>query len=179
MAATKNLIGYGTPAQVTCSMSSLASGSTRESAVVQNTSNLYLDYMITLTFSIASGGPVTSALPVVNVYANGVGDDSLWPIIQLSTGAPYTTGAGDASVGALGVPNNLRLIGSFGLQTTTSTVERTFRLGPMSVASGFKGVMPEAFSIFVENQTGLAFSSSTQTTAQYLEQVGVYTTSGN
>ncbi len=95
------------------------------------------------------------------------------------SGAPVATGAGDASVGALGTPSNLRLVGSFGIQTTTSGGERTFRTEQFSTAAAFNGTLPAALSWFVENQTGLSFSTSTLTTANYFEQQGVYSTSGN
>lgn len=176
--ATKNLLNYETPGQVACSIASLASGSSRESAVVDNSSALYQDRLISLTFTLASGSPTTNG-PYVNIYANGSNDGTLWPIIQLSSAAPFATGGGDASVGAIGAPTNLRLIGSFGLQTSTTSAERTFRTEPMSVAQAFGGVLPPKFSIVVENQTGVAFSSSTTTTTNYLEQQGITTTSGN
>lgn len=177
-AATTNLEQYPTAGQIACTLTSLATGSTRESATVSNTTNKYLDYLIQATFTIASGSPTTTG-PYVNIYANGSEDGTLWPIIQLTSGAPVATGAGDASIGALGVPNNLRLIGSFGLQTTTSAGERTFRTEPMSVAQAFGGNVPPAFSILVENQVGVAFSTSTTSTVNYVEQQGLATTSGN
>jgi hypothetical protein len=176
--STKNLIGYAGSAQIACSNASLATGSSRESAVVNNQTNDYLDYLVSLTFTIASGSPSTAS-PVVNVYANGSNDGTLWPIIQLSNGTTYTSGGGDSSVGALGTPTQLRLIGTFGLQSTTSSGERTFRTEAFSVGSAFGGDLPPEFSIVVENQTGVAFSSSTTSTANYLQQTGVYTTSGS
>jgi hypothetical protein len=154
------------------------SGSARESAVVNNTSNNYSDTLVALTFTIASGTPSSNG-GFVNLYANGSNDGTLWPIIQTSTGTTYQTGQGDASVGALGVPTSLRLIGTFGLTTSTSASERTFRTEPFSVANAFGGDLPPEFSIVVENQTGVAFSTSTVTTANYLQQTGVFTTSGN
>src|SRR5438105_6731313 len=120
MATTKNLEAFASSATIACTQTSLATGSARESAVRINTSALNLDDLVAVTFTIASGSPSTSG-PSVNIYANGSVDNTLWPIIQLSTGATFTTGAGDASVGSLGTPSNLRLLGVFGLQTTTSS----------------------------------------------------------
>lgn len=131
-----------------------------------------------ITFTIASGTPSTTG-PAVNVYANGSVDGTLWPIVQLSSGAPFATGTGDVSVGSLGTPSNLRLIGAFGIQTTTSSAERTFRTEPFSIAQAFGGNVPEAFSFMIENQTGVALSASTATTAQLTDACGIYTTSGN
>ncbi len=179
MAATNNLEGFGGSAQLACSIASLATGSSRESASQSNTTNKYFDYIVSLTFTIITGTPAAGAS--VNVYANAPVDSSgtlLWPIIQLSSGAVFATAGTDASVGALGTPPNLRLIGSFGIQTTSSSGERTFRTEPYSVAAGFNGC-PPAFSIIVENQTGLAFSASTTTSANYLDVNGIFTSSGN
>ncbi len=178
MSATNNLIGYAGSATIACTQTSLASGSTRESAVRSNTSTKNLDDLIAVTFTIASGSPVTT-VPAVNIYANGSVDGTLWPLIQLSSGAPFTTGAGDASVGALAAQANVKLIGSMLLATTTTSAERTFRTQPFSVAAGFGGVLPPAYSIMIENQVGVAFSTSTATTAQLTEVNGIYTSSGN
>jgi hypothetical protein len=178
VATTKNLIGYSGSSTITCTLPSLAAGSARESVIIDNRTNLYADYEVALTFTILSGSPGTVA-PIVNIYANGSVDAVLWPIIQLSSGAARAMGQGDTSVGALANPANLQLIGSFMLQTTTSSAERTFRTQPFSVAQGFPGgVLPPAFSLVIEDQTGLAFSTSTVTTAALLEVNGVYTTSG-
>ncbi len=178
ISATKNYEAYSGSATIACTQTSLASGSTRESAVRSNTTALNLDDQIAVTFTIASGSPSTAG-PSVNIYANGSVDGTLWPILQLTSGATVGTGAGDASVGALGTPPNLKLIGSFGLQTTTSSAERTFRTQPFSVAAAFGGALPSAYSIMLENSTGVAFSTSTATTAQLVELNGIYTTSGN
>lgn len=171
-------MNYETAGSITCTLPSLATGSARESAIVDNTTNKFLDDLIACTFTIASGSPSTVG-PAVNVYANASMDGTLWPAIQLSGGTVASTGGGDASLGALGVPNNLRLIGSFGLQTTSSSGERTFRTEPMSVAQAFGGVLPPKYSIVIENQMGVAFSSSTASTANYLGHQPLSTTSGN
>ncbi len=127
---------------------------------------------------MASGSPATGG-PVVNIYANASVDGTLWPIVQLSSGATVATGAGDASVGALATASGPRLIGSFWLQTTTSSGERTFRTQPYSVAAAFGDKLPAAYSIMVENQTGLSFSTATATTAQLIQVNGIFTSSGN
>lgn len=176
--STKNLEAYAGSATLTCTQTSLASTSCRESAVRSNSSALNFDDQIAVTFTIASGTPSTSG-PAVNIYANGSIDGSIWPIIQLASGAVQSTGAGDASIGALGSPSNLRLIGSFGLQTTTSSGERTFRTQPFSVAQAFAGNLPQSYSILIENQVGISFSSSTATTTQLVEVNGIYNTAGN
>jgi hypothetical protein len=175
--ATKNLENFETPGVVACTQTSLGIGSSRESAVIDNSALQFLDDVITLTFTIASGTPSTSGASV-NIYVAASPDGTLFPRVQLLTGAPFQTGAGDASVGALGAPNNLRMIGSFGLQTTVSVGERTFTTEPMSVMQAL-GYLPKKYSIIIENSTGVVFSSSTTTTAQNLNHSPLSTTSGN
>lgn len=175
--ASPNNLQYQTANQVVCGQASLANGSARESAVVDNSGNLFLDRTVTVTFTIASGTP-TSTGGYVNIYVAGSNDGTIFPRIQLTSGAPVATGAGDASVGALGVPPNLRLIGTFGLGTPSSAGERTFRTEPLSVASAFGGNLPAKFSIIIENQTGVAFSTSTTSTANFVQEQGIITTSG-
>jgi hypothetical protein len=177
MAATGNKLAYAGSATVACTLTSLASGSTRESNVRSNSTNLNFDDHVAVTFTIASGTP--GAGYAVNVYANGSVDGTLWPIVMNGTGAAIATGAGDASFGAIGVPQNVKLVGSYGISTATSSAERTFRTPPFSVAAAFGGALPAAYSIMVENQTGVALSSSTTSTAQLVEVNGIYTTSGN
>lgn len=177
MAATKNLENFETAGAVTCTMTSLATGSSRESAVIDNSSNLYLDDSIQVTFTIASGSPSTSGAALY-VYVAYSTDGTIFPKIQLSNGTTFQSGAGDGAVGALGVPSNLRQIGSFTLQSTTSTGERTFTTEPMSIMAVL-GYLPKKYSIVVENQLGVALSSSTTTTAQNLEHSPLSTTSGN
>ncbi len=130
---------------------------------------------MSLTFTIASGTP-TSSGAYVNVYVAGTEDGTNWPITQKSDGTVYATGAGDGAAGAIGQPTNLRQIGTVAVMTTTSSAERTLRSQPIPVEAGFAGVLPRKWSIFVENQTGVAFSTSTATTAQYLSYTAEYTT---
>ena len=175
--STSNKEAFSGSATLVCTQTSLATGSARESAVRTNTVNLNLDEFVAVTFTIASGSPSTTGASV-NVYANGSVDGTLWPIIQTAAGATQATGAGDAALGGMSSQPNLKLLGSFGLLTTTSGGERTFRTEPFSVAQAFGGQLPPAYSIIVENQTGVAFSSSTATTTQLVEINGIYTTNG-
>lgn len=182
MAATTNRPMFEGSASLALTQTSLATGSTRESATKANASTTGdFDQLAQLTFTLASGSPSTaSGAAKVNLYAAGsVDGGTRWPILQLTSGATKATGAGDAAIGALSSPTNLVLVGTFQLQSTTSSGERTFRTEVYSIAAAFGGVLPPAFSLFVENKSGVAFSASTATTAQYLEINGVYSSSGN
>lgn len=176
MAATKNLENFESSGAVTCTMTSLATGSSRESNVIDNSSNKFLDDSITVTFTIASGTPASNA--TLYVYVAASNDGTIFPKVQLAAGGTFQTGAGDGAVGALGTPNNLLLIGSFSIQSTSSNGERTFTTEPLSVMAAL-GYLPKKYSIVVENALGVALSSSTTTTAQNLNHSPLTTTSGN
>lgn len=175
--STSNKISYVASAQMTCTLTSLAAGSARESAVVDNTSALDLAAEVSVTFTIASGTP-TSSGAFVNVYVSATEDGTNWPIIQTSTGATYQTGGGDSSVGAFNAANPLRLIATIPVATATSSAERTLRSLPIPIEPAFGGVLPRKWSIFIENQTGVAFSTSTATSTQYVSETLILTTNG-
>lgn len=175
--STKNLMGYESNNAITSGIAALATGSARETDVIDNSAAFLLDRPVSITFTIASGSPSTAG-PYVNVYAAASFNGTRFPVIQKSDGTPFTTGSGNASVGALGTPCGLRLIGTIALQTTTSNAERTFRAGPFSIAGAFSGNMPKKVSIVIENQVGVAFSTSTTSTANLVEEDGLETTSG-
>lgn len=179
MAATNNLEVYNGVATLACTQTSLASGSTRESASQSNTTNKFFDYLVQVTFTLVSGSPTTTG-PAVNIYANASVDGTLWPIIQLSSGAVKATSGTDNAIGAIGTVPNLKLVGSFGMQTTSSSGERTYRTQAFSVLAAYGNAgLPPGFSILVENSTGIALSASTATTAQLVQVNGIYTSSGN
>ncbi len=158
---------------ITCTLTSLATASARGSNSVDNSTNLYPDALVTVTVTIASGTP-TSTGSFVNVYVFGSEDGTNFGTINSATaGTPGTDGA----FGALTVtPNLIGPIAQIAAVTITSTGERTFRSQPIPIAQAFGGSLPRKWGILIENQTGLAFSTSTTTTAQYVSYSGVYGT---
>lgn len=138
MSSIKALYGAQNQA-LTITLASLASGSARESTVVDNTSNKFLDALVQL--KIKAGGSGTAATGYVNVYAYGTVDG----------GTTYGEGATGADAGiTLVSPTNLRLIGR--LNVVANAV--TYKGNPMSVAAAFGGVLPDKWGIVVENQSG-------------------------
>lgn len=173
---TTNKIGYalansGNSAVITCTQKTLQTGSARESAVVDNTSNLYDDAELTVLCSVAAGTP-TAAGSYINVWLAGSEDGTNWPVF-LNGLTPITAGGGDAAQGALGSTNNLFFLGA--IQCTTSTQATT--AAPNNYRQTFSGLgllnMFRKWSVFIENQTGLAFSSLSSTTDYVLTYTGV------
>ncbi len=159
--------------QIACTTTSLATASSRGSASVDNSTNLYADALVTVVITIASGTP-TAAGAFVNVYVFGSEDGTNFGTINSATaGTPGTDGA----FGALtATPNLIGPVAQVAAVTATSSGERTFRSQPIPLAQAFGGSLPRKWGLLIENQTGLAFSTSTTTTAQYVSYSGVYGT---
>jgi len=137
---------YGTSNQsITCTITSLANNGQRQSTAIDNTSNLFLDALVFIT--VKSAGASTSATGFVNVYAYGTSDG----------GSNYSDGASgtDGSI-TLTVPPNMRLIGTVNVVANSTT----YKLGPMSVAAAFGGVLPDHWGIVVENKSGATLDAS-------------------
>ncbi len=149
---------YGTSNQaITCSLASLTTTSSRESTVVDNTTNLFLDALVML--KVKSGGSATSATGFVNIYAYATVDG----------GTTYTDTATGSDAGiTLTTPRNLRLIGTINVVANSTT----YKGGPFSVASAFGGVLPQKWGIVVENQSGGTLDSTEGNHAKLYQ--GVY-----
>jgi hypothetical protein len=137
---------YGTSNQtITLTLASLANSSSRASTVVDNSSNLFLDALVSL--NIKTGASGTASTGYVSVYAYGTSDG----------GTNYTEGAtgSDAAI-TLVSPTNLVLIGLINCVANATT----YKSGPMSVARAFGGVLPEKWGLVVTNSTGGALDST-------------------
>lgn len=142
-------IAYGTEAQaVTCTLLSLASSATagRESTVIDNTANKYLDALVSVSAKLLTGTPVNDKA----IYVFGYGTvDATTPVYP-----DKVTGI-DAAI-TLDDPTQLPLIGTI---YATVTGGLTFKGGPWSVARAFGGVLPQKWGIVVRNYTGFALSA--------------------
>src|SRR5678815_260973 len=116
-------VAYATSAAYTITLASLASSATagRESTVISNTTNLYLDYLI--------GGKITvGTTPTINttieVWAYGSVEDT--PLyVDGFTGADSNRSVTDAGLKSA----QLALIATLNVNTTTSN--RTYWFGPV------------------------------------------------
>lgn len=129
----------GTEAQaITITLAGLAATSARESAAVDNTTNLYLDALVAMQIKLNG----TTASDKANyIYTAGTVDAAtpLWP--------DAVTG-GDAAI-TVDSPTQLKLLGIV-YQPTNSATKKG---GPWSVAEKFGGVLPEKWSIIVVNSS--------------------------
>jgi hypothetical protein len=144
-------LAYGTASDVTITLASMASDTNlltgRESAAVDNTSALVLDYLI-------SGKITTGTTPVtarsIEVWAVGSWDGTNWPdVFDGTESSEATTAENKASV--------CRFIAAM---ATTATNDRAYHFGPVSLSSAFGGTLPPKFVFFVTHSTGVNLNST-------------------
>ena len=138
-------LGYATNTAITVTLNSLASSQTvgRASTKVDNTTNLYVDALVSLILPLASGTPANDQA----IYVYGYGSTDL---------VNYTEGVTGTDAGfTIRNPTELSLLGVVPVPTGAVT----YNAGPMSVAAAFGGLLPAWWGIVVVNYTGLAFDS--------------------
>lgn len=131
---------------ITCTLTSLASGSAREATAVDNSSNLYLDAYVMLKTKTAAGSIGTD--PYLYLYAIGSDDGgTTWP--DPATGA-------DAAITPT-LNTKAFLLGAINLAAASTA----YKGGPWSVLEAFGGIaIPAKWSIVLVNACGVALSST-------------------
>ncbi len=143
MSTTKELLATST--SITCTLASLASGSSRECTAIDNGTNLYLDALVYLAIALQTGTPAGDKC--VYVYAYGSEDGTNYGDNATGTDAAVTMRS----------PTNLRLIGMI---NTPDAGALTYKSQPMSVAAAFGGILPRKWGIVIQNATGVAFNAT-------------------
>ena len=138
---------FGSSTAITITLASLANGSARQSAAIDNSTDKFLDVLVQLSIKLATGTP--SAGQNINIYVYGSED-----------GTKYTDNATGANAAiTLRNPTNLKEAGSANPIQTPDSGGLTYTSEPFSIASLFGGVMPRKWGVVVSNDTGLAFAS--------------------
>ena len=137
---------YGTSTGITITLNSLAASSTagRQATVIDNTSNKFIDALVT---AIISTGTVSSPVSV-NIYVSGSENGTNYD--QDSA----VIGASDAAY-TIDSQTNLRLAAVINASTSSKVYNKTF-----SIAQLFGGVMPLKWTVVVVNNTGGALAGS-------------------
>lgn len=129
-----------------------------EGTVVDNTSNLYLDYRVTA--KITAGTTLTAG--ELRLYIVGLLDDSTWPDVFDGTSSAET-------VTTAGIRDTICRLGSATLTTTTNSV--VYYLECPSVADLFNGYMPSKFVVFItHSMVGALAAAGNQVTYKGLYQ---------
>jgi hypothetical protein len=138
-------IKYSTAQTVTLTLTSLADGSWRQSASVDNGTNLYMDAHIG---GIIQTGTSPTSGNTIDIYAYGSYD-----------GTNFTAGASgsDAAYTADGEEDELMFLTSVSVDGTS---DQDYVWGPVSVAAAFGGVLPETWGLVVENNTGATLNAT-------------------
>ena len=143
MAAGDVKIEYGTDTAATITLASLANGAARQSTVIDNSTNEFVDYLITVR--VKSGGSTPSSDRAAYVYV-AAGNGNI---------RAENAGASDAAI-TLSSPPNATRIGYISMPAANTS----YYSGPFSVAAAFGGTVPKDFAIIVENRHGQAFTAT-------------------
>jgi hypothetical protein len=143
---------YPAASDVTITLASLASDTNlltgRESTAVDNSSNLYLDYLV--SGKVTTGTSPTTAR-AIQVWAVGSWDNSSWPDVF----------DGVDSAETITSANHKNSVCRFLAEMATdATSDRTYHFGPVSVASAFGGVLPKSFVIFITHSTAVNLNAT-------------------
>lgn len=145
-------VAYGTASDATITLASLASDTNllagRESATVDNTTTLALDYLV--SGKIRAGTSPTASRSI-EVWAVGSWDGTNWPDVFDGTESAETVTSADIKASIC------RLVAAM---ATANTSDRDYHFGPVSIASAFGGVVPPKFVIFVVHNTGVNLNST-------------------
>lgn len=143
----------------------LASSSTHvtgwESDIIDNSSNLYLDYIVNVKITVESAG---LAAGQIRVYFVAELDDTTWPDVF---------GDGTQSAETVTDTEIRDAICRLGAVTDTdTTASRVYFLNVPSVRAVFGGTLPRKFTIFITQSTG----TTLETTGNGVYVKGVYRT---
>jgi hypothetical protein len=143
MATSK--VQYGSLTNITCTLASLASGSSRSCAFIDNSVDRFLDAMVVLNIQLATGTP--SGNQAVRVWFYGSVDGTTYLDNALGTDAAIT----------LRTRSNLR--GPWVISTPDSG-GLTYNMIIPSVGVFFGGNLPVRWGFVVENSTGVTFNAT-------------------
>jgi hypothetical protein len=140
---TTDKILYASNATITCTLASLTSSATvgRGCAAVDNSSNLYVDAI--LTIAVKTSGSALANDKACYVYLYGCGADGIY-----NGGSDENVGT-DASV-TVDSPTNLK--GPYVI--ACPSISTTYRLVVASVAEAFGGILPYKWGFVLVNFTG-------------------------
>lgn len=137
---------YGATTGITISLASLTNGGARQSLVVDNTGNLFIDVLVQVKIKLVAGSPASEKSIYVYAYGSEDGTD----LTDNASGL-------DASI-TLRQPSNLHYLGVI---NTPDAGGLAYVSHPMSLQRAFGGfALPRKWGIAIYNQSGLAFSGT-------------------
>lgn len=119
----------------------------QESTAIDNTSNLYLDYLVS---GKVTTGTNPTASKSIEVWAVGY-DGAAWPDVFDGTDSAETITSAEIKASVC------KLVASI---ATTNTSNRTYPFGPVSLSAVFGGAIPPKFVFFVTHDTGQTLNAT-------------------
>jgi hypothetical protein len=145
-------LAYGTASDLTITLASMASDTNlltgRESATIDNSANLFLDYLV--SGKITAGTSPTAARSI-EVWAVGSWDGTNWPDVFDGTESAETITSADIKASVC------RFVAAM---ATANTSDRVYHFGPVSLAAAFGGTLPPKVVLFVTHSTGQNLNST-------------------
>ena len=145
-------LSYPAASDLTITLASLGSDTNlltgRESATIDNSTNLYLDYLI--SGKITAGTSPTAARSI-EVWAVGSWDGTNWPDVFDGTESAETITSADIKASVC------RFVAAM---ATANTSDRTYHFGPVSLAAAFGGTLPPKIVLFITHSTGVNLNST-------------------
>lgn len=143
---TTNKMLYGTSNQSITISASQPTNVQSVGTAIDNTSNLFLDALVSCNITSPGSGPSSSTYE--NFYVAGTANG----------GTTYSDGVGASSATVtLTNPPNLKLIGVCSMVATSTA----YKCGPFSVGQAFAGILPDHWTLVIENKTGGTTSAGT------------------
>jgi hypothetical protein len=147
--ATVALLYSSVQTPTVTNLHSLASSATAgwQSAVVDNTSDLYLDALVQVVLDFANTAPANDAAAYVYAYAG----------LDTTYANPASGSEGAITLTSISTTGqNLRLLGIIPYTTQNEVAESS----PLSVAAAFGGMLPPKWGLVVVNFSGAALAAS-------------------
>ena len=145
-------LSYPAASDLTITLASLASDTNlltgRESAAINNTTNLYLDILVS---GKITAGTSPTASRSIEVWAVGSWDGTNWPDVFDGTESAETITSADIKASVT------RYLAAM---ATANTSDRAYHFGPVSLASAFGGTLPPKVVLFVTHSTGQNLNST-------------------
>lgn len=159
-------INYSANTTITMDLANLGSSATfvagRESSQVDNTSNKFVDVLVSGTVSV---GTTPTANTVIGIYVYGA-DSSL-----ATTAIDVLDGTDSAeTLTNVGILDALKIGATIAVPANTSDVQ--YFVLPFSVAALFGGVMPKFWGLFVSHNTAVNLRNNVVNTNSF-EYVGI------
>jgi hypothetical protein len=173
MAAGDVKIAYAASASFTVTnLHALAASATWvagwESNLVDNTTNLYEDYLIS---GLLKAAAANNAVGTVRVYIVAMNADATWPSDKDT--------AFDGTESAEAIATDLRdAVGKLGcvVNASAATANQIYSFGPFSVASLFGGVCPAKFVVYITGNIATSTNAQFATDTNIVTYKGIYHT---